>query len=94
MWPGVQAIVTSMSLPNIFRFSLHVNTVLGFTMLFWIARIAAWLSTKIIVFSIRILSMIIFFANSAIAKTSAGKTLGLLYLPRFVRFYCTRFSLC
>ena len=35
VWPGVQAIVTSLSLPNIFRFLMHVNTVLDFTILFW-----------------------------------------------------------
>ena len=52
VWLGVQAIVTSLSLPNIFRFLMHVNIVLDFTTLFWIARIAAWLFTKIIIFFI------------------------------------------
>ena len=53
---------------------MHVNTVLNFTILFSIARIAVWLSTKIIIFSFRIFSMISFFATSDIAKTSARKT--------------------
>ena len=43
VWPGVQATVTSLSLPNIFRFLMFVNAVIDFTILFWIARIAAWL---------------------------------------------------
>ena len=76
--PGVQAIVTSLSLPYIFRFLMHGKTVLDFTILFWIARITAWLSSKIVIFSFTILSMISFFATSAIAKTSAWKTV--LYL--------------
>ena len=56
VWPGVQAIVTSLSLSNVFRFFMHVNTVLDFTILFWIARIAAWLSTKIIIFHLQFFS--------------------------------------
>ena len=81
VWPGVQAVVTLLSLPNIFRFLMHVNPVLDFTILFWIARIAAWLSTKIMIFSFTILSMISSFATSDIAKTFAWKTV--LYLPRW-----------
>ena len=41
VWPGVQALVTSLSSSNIFRILMHVNTVLTFTILFWIAKIAA-----------------------------------------------------
>ena len=84
VWPGVQAVVTSLSLHNIFKFLMHVNTVLDFAILFWIVRIAAWLSTNIIIFSFTILSMISFFATLAIAKTSASKTV--LYLPRWKKF--------
>ena len=87
--PCVQAIMTSLSLPNVFRFLMHVNIVLDFTILFWIARIAARLSTKIVIFSFTILSMISVFATSAIAKTSAWKTV--LYLPRWKKFWiCLR----
>ena len=75
VWPGVQAIVTSLSLPKIFRLFMHVNTTFDFSILFWIARVAAWLSTKIIIFLFRIFSMISFFATSAITiKTFAWKT--------------------
>ena len=47
---------------------MHVNTVLDFTILFWIARIAAWLSTKIIIFVFRILSVMEFLRYFSYSK--------------------------
>ena len=39
VWPGFQVIVTSSLSPKLFRFFMHVNTVLD-VILFWIASIA------------------------------------------------------
>ena len=54
---------------------MHVNTVLSLTILFWIASMAAWIFSKMIIFSFKVFSTISFFAVLAIAKTSAWKTI-------------------
>ena len=53
---------------------MRVNTVLDLKVLFWIAVIAACLSTKMVVFSCKVCSVTIFCAASVKAKTSAWKT--------------------
>ena len=59
---------------------MHVNTAIDFTTLFWIANIAACLSTEIVIFSFKAFFTISFFAALAITKASAWKTV--LCLPK------------
>ena len=55
---------------------MHANTVLSdLSILSWIGSIVAWLSTKMIIFSLTVFSMISYFAALAMAKTSAWKTI-------------------